>query len=256
MDEAQKKQVTPPYMSLPQLEKLIDLVSSRNLAELSLGVFRGYGFNAFDASVAGATLKFLGLADDQNRPTPKMAKLRLKGEARKKAFEEIVKGAYKKLFDSVEEPYKLPPDELSNEMVVQYGATPRIVRSAVPAFLKFCEYAGLIEEGTIVSRKVRARGEPRRDSNNHAKATKPKTQTQHSGSRNMSDRSDGDFHVQVIVKGKMTIAIPDDVFYRMAIDDDMNDAWRKVLKAAHAFANEYVSPLDLSSGDEEKEGDS
>jgi hypothetical protein len=248
MNDIQKKQPTPPYMSLPQLEKLIELVSTRNIPIITTSLFRGYGFNDFDATVSVGALRFLYLIDESGKPTASMSKLRLKGDARKKAFEEIVRKAYEKLFTVVDAPHELSLDDLNNEMVVQYDLTPRVVRSAVPAFRKLCEYAGLLEEGATSVRKAPVRSDKQRQVPKSLKAS-PKARQQTHKEPAPEALNDGDTHIQPIVKGKMSISIPEDVFLRAAIDDDLNDAWRAVLKAAHKFAADYLEEVKPSAGE-------
>ena len=61
--------------------------------------------------------------------------------------------SYQKLFAVVAKPQDLPYDELYNEMKTQYELSGRIVRQAVPVFLKIAELAGLKEAGSVVARK-------------------------------------------------------------------------------------------------------
>jgi hypothetical protein len=247
------KTLTPVYLSVPQLERLMTLAASRKLDNVSLKMFRDYGFNESDASLAVSCLKFLGLVDDANSATPAMDKLRLKGDLGKKEWETIVRTAYSKLFNSVEKPYELPQDELFNEFNVRYTdsiKSDRVARSAVIAFLKLCEYAGLREEGSIVVQR-RAKGERQAPRNKIATAQKQGGDLARKG-RAPQEFAGGDFYMHPVVKGKMTITIPEDLHLRAATDDDLSDAWRVVLKAAHKFAEAYLKDetpnTDVSGG--------
>lgn len=244
-----KKQITPPYLSIPKLEDVINYASNRNLTNVSSELFKNYGFNDSDAILAVSTLKFLGVVDDGGQPTDLMAKFRLKGVARKRELESIIRSSYKKLFDATDAPQNLPQDELSNEFVVQYGMTPRVVRSAVLAFLKLAEFGGLKEEGSVTGRKRTAKLPSDKSRQQLGKMAARETLRK---GKVVEEFDSSDFHLQPIVKGKMSVTIPEDIFLRTSTDDDLNDAWRLVLKAAHKFAEQYLkNEISDQNGSEE-----
>ena len=176
------KTVLPPYLALARLEKLVDLFSTRRFEQVSGKELRSYGFTGTDASVAMGTLRFLGLVDTQGGITEKARKFHLQGDSRKKELQGIIRDAFQELFKKVDEPYKLSRVELENEFLVVYDITPRIARTAVPAFLWLCGQAGLVEEGLV---KVRDMGQKE-------KAGSPKERIR-SSSSSVSKRERGEF---------------------------------------------------------------
>ncbi|MDO8577458.1 MAG: DUF5343 domain-containing protein [Candidatus Wildermuthbacteria bacterium] len=147
------KQPLPPYLSLPKVKALFELVSTRSLNGVTLDELRTYGFGGTDANVAIATLRFLGLVDSEGKSTDQWRKLQLTGDVKKVELRGIIKVAYHAIFERVEEPYKLTRDELLNEFLIVYRTTPRIARAAAPVFLWLCGRADLVEEINV--RKVR-----------------------------------------------------------------------------------------------------
>lgn len=142
-----------PYLSASRMEKLLELVSERSLINIEPSYFEKYGFSKADAYLAINTLKFLGLIDENDRSTDLLRKFQLKGEIRNKETQQILKDAYKDLFNTATEPYKLSKDDLTNEFMHHYGLSKRVAASAVPAFLKLCEFVGFLEQGSVLTRK-------------------------------------------------------------------------------------------------------
>ena len=142
-----------PYLSASRMEKLLELVSERSLINIEPSYFEKYGFGKADAYLAINTLKFLGLIDENDKSTDLLRKFQLKGDVRNKETQQILKNAYKDLFNTVTEPYKLSKDDLTNEFMHHYGLSKRVAASAVPAFLKLCEFTGFLEEGSVLTRK-------------------------------------------------------------------------------------------------------
>lgn len=213
---------------------MIALLSSRNYSKVDAKTFIPEKFSPSDAALAVSALKFLRLIDDNNAATELMSKLHLKGEAQKKEFEKIVRSAYSKLFDVVEKPQDLSQDDLHNEMLRQYNKiTAGTVRSAVLAFLKLCEYAGLKEEGSIVS-KARAT----RSKTLGAFAPRLKNQRKEaSGSMSVS----GPLYSFPIVPGRLYLNIETEMHNRSFIDDKLGADLRTLIKAAHKFANDHIT---------------
>lgn len=141
-----KKLLKPPYLSLSALERVVSLLSTRSLDEITFDYLNNQGFGKSDVYTAIVALRFLGLIDNQGKTTEAAKKLHLQGEPRTKALQEMIRSAYSKLFKTVTEPQKLSSEELHNEFIAQYGITKRIAKSAVPAFLWLCEMAGLKEK--------------------------------------------------------------------------------------------------------------
>ncbi|QQS23326.1 DUF5343 domain-containing protein [bacterium] len=157
-----KQKTSPPYLSVGKLAQLFGLISTRNFQEIQPGELTHYGYGESDGYVAVTSLRFLGLLNSKNQVQEVAKKLHLKGDARTEAIAELVKSAYAKLLERMPTAYSLPADELHNEFIVTYGITPRLARTAVPAFLWLAEEGGLKEpSGTISKSQETKRSVPK-----------------------------------------------------------------------------------------------
>lgn len=235
-----KKSPTPPYLAITKLEEVINLVSNRMYNEFSASLFKNRGFGNADALLAVNALRFLNLIDDNGKPTEYMSRIGLKGDARKKVFGEIVRAAYKRLFDVVkapQSPQDLPPDELSNEMKMQYDLSPRVVRQAVPVFLKLAEFAGLIKEGSIVGRK-------RGPKTNKKEIKKIK----HNGTPSRTPKQpdeivayDAGFAPVRVAGGRIVLNIPSELKDKILdADETLHDDWSALRAELRKFADKYI----------------
>lgn len=237
-----------PYLSVAKVERILELAQSRNMSSVSTSLFAGYGFNQTDAALAVRFLKFLGAIDDDGNATSTMTDLQLQStEKRKETFEKIVRDAYSILFDAVKDPYDLSSEELADEFKVRYHQTNRIIRTAIPVFMKLSEYAGLVEPGTVIAKVHKPHNKKVAQRKPEKKAAKEDLQK--------IDDSQG-FHVQPIVKGKVSLIIPEDWNINTSIDDELNEVWRTAIKAALAYANKYEEKFvnDDNSTDPENSG--
>lgn len=216
-----------PYLSATKMEKLMELVSGRSLSAIAPDYFKNYGFGQADAYLAINTLKFLGVIDAQGRATDALRKFQLRGDTRNSEVQPILKIAYKKLFDAVNDPYKLSKDDLANEFMHCYSLSRRVAVSAVPAFLKLCEFAGFLEQGSVLTRKRTA--DP---SGKFQKGSKA-----HSGNRIFRDNND--LVIIPISEGKMELRLPHEVLTRMAFGGDIADDMKSLTKQLSEFAEKY-----------------
>jgi len=242
------RETSPVYLSLPKLEKLIDLASTRTLPTLNASYFRGHGFSESDAFLAISALRFLLLIDEMNQPTEAMKKLRFQAEdKRKQGFEEIVRVAYQKLFSVHETPYTLPSKELSDEMTIQYDLSRRVVPSAVAAFLKLCHYAGLVEQGPAV--KTRA---PRKTSGTTpppAKTTKSTSAPAAPNSKHTAPTAPEGYEGMPVADGRFVLSVPSGVKDKL-LNDEAEEEWRTVKAALRALAD-AVAPKKLPNKEPE-----
>lgn len=228
----QKREITPPYLSVSKIEELIRLVSSRNFNEVSVKLFRNYGFNESDAVLAVSTLKFLGAIDEENKTSEIMAKFRLQGDVRKKEFEKILRQSYSKLFETIATPESLPVEELANEFYAQYNVTPRVARSAIPAFLKLCEYAGLKEVGSVATRK-------RVSKSGASKIPNSASSTQKNHKTIVLEHPPG-LESFPVAQGRMVLSIPSNLKNRLLDDETITEDWKLVSLALKKFADTYI----------------
>lgn len=144
--------IKPPYLSVSKMERLLELLSNRSFAQLNIVDLMNRGFSKVESFQALQALRFLGLLDD-NGNVQNAQVLSLKGEARNTGLQDIVKKAYKKLFDRIENPNILTRDELHNEFIAEYGLSSRLVKGALPLFLWLSREAGMKVKEEISPRK-------------------------------------------------------------------------------------------------------
>lgn len=137
------QEFNPPYISLPRMKQVFELLSNRNFFELTINNLEDRGFTKSDASQALQGIRFLGLLTPDGKTTELMKVLQLKGESKQEKFKEVIKNAYKKLFDITPNADSLSRDQLFNEFLAIYNLSPRLARTAVPAFLWLCKEAGM-----------------------------------------------------------------------------------------------------------------
>lgn len=231
MKQTRTKELTPIYLSIARLVRVIDLVSNRSLTKVPASFFEGYGFSRVDALLAVNALKFLGLINDTEETTDLMTKMRLRGDTRRKEFEKILRIAYKRLFDAADTPQDLPIDQLESEFVVQYGVSKRIFKSAVPVFLKLCEYAGLRDESPI--RKTN-------------KVSNKEKKMRNSGAppRTLSELNDtairAGFAPIRVAEGRIVLNIPSELKDRLLDDESLNEDWHAIRAELRKFADKYI----------------
>ncbi len=217
--------ITTPYLSVARLDRVIDLASNRNFSTISYSLFEQYGFSRSDAILAFNLFRFLGLVDKNGKATDLMSKLHLHGDVKKQEFEKIVRAAYKKLFDATNgKPHTLNKEELSNEFAIHYNLTPRIVRSAIPVFLKLCEYAGLREE--TQAREVGSKVKKEKRLPQSTKETP----------------GNADFFPIPIAEGKMVLNIPNELHTKIleGENEEFNKAWRELISKLKEFAKDHL----------------
>lgn len=216
-----------PYLSAAKMEKLMELVSERSLSSITPEYFKNYGFGQADAYLAINTLKFLGIVEDSGKSTEVLRKFQLRGDTRNTETQQILKVAYKKLFGVIGEPHKLSKDDLTNEFMHHYSLSRRVAVSAVPAFLKLCEFSGLLEQGSVLTRKRNTD-----QSDKIKKDRKVYTKTHSSNDSNL-------LAVIPIVDGKMELRIPHEVLTRVAFGGDIADDIKLLTKQLSDFAEKH-----------------
>jgi len=205
----------------------MELVTERSLSNVTPEYFKNYSFGQADAYLAINTLKFLGVVDDNGKSTGALQKFQLRGDTRNSEVQQILRDAYKKLFSAVTEPHKLSKDDLANEFMHHYSLSRRIAISAVPAFLKICEFAGLLDPGSVLTRK--------RSSEQAHKV--PGVGKFQAGSRTSNDTKK--CAVIPIADGKMEWRLPPEVLTRMAFGGEIADEIKSLTKQLSEFAEKH-----------------
>lgn len=225
-ENIEKTQVKIPYLSASKMGKLMELISERSLINITAEYFKNYGFGQVDAYLAINTLKFLGVIDDNSKATNLLRKFQLRGDTRNIEVQGVLKTAYQKLFDTVNEPQKLSKDDLTNEFMHHYALSRRVAISAVPAFLKLCEFAGLVEQGSVLTRK--------RNTNQSTKIQKSKKE--YPELRNFGDDK---LAVIPIAHGRVELRLPYEILTKIAFGGEIADDIKALTQKISDFADKY-----------------
>ena len=189
---------TPPYLSLPRIEKLFELLSSRSFTQLTVDDLVNRGYSKNDAFLVLNTLKFLGFMDEKEK-MQNINVLALRGEARTSGLKEVVKKAYEKLFSRVNDVSALSKVDLYNEFIAEYHLSPRLAQPALTAFLWLCKESGIdIPTAAITKPRGKAVKGPIQ------RATK-ENPTQASKKPMVSNFSDAEYHTYNLAGGVILI---------------------------------------------------
>ncbi len=232
--EKETKIKPPAYLSAKKLEKVLSIVSARNLSSLTPAYFSTYSFSNSDANLAIASLRFLGLIDANSKSTPLMVKMAYKGEVKTKAFVGMIKMAYKKLLEVVPEPYSMNKDDLHNDFRNIYKISGRVAASAVPAFIYLCKRAGL--------RKVQTQSNPKKTSN-----STPVKKIASSKKTGASSETDSEHTVIPFGKSGIKLVLPTDVLTNISLFED----YKILIKSVATFSDKYsIEPKDKNENHE------
>lgn len=200
--------------------------------------FVQYGFGGSDATLAVSSLRFLGLIDGEGKATDLMSKISAKNEDRRKqGFQEVIKKAYDKLFEGEAKPYELSSDDLHDALRGEYGLSPRVARTAVPAFFKLCEYAGLREGTPTPSARERVKKAP----------TQKTTAERPAQSGHNVPVSVGGIQ---IMNGDVSIGISEKVARKQIFDKKFRALMDTLIEAAHKVEEELKEkPSDTEKPD-------
>ncbi len=245
MEVPKQSTLTPPYLSILKLNKLIETISSRNIAQISLDHFTSRDFSKADAYLAMGTLRFLGLILENGETTESLKKFQLIGDQRKKAVEGVIKTAYSKLFATFidKAPYDVDEKELINEFTVQYGMSQRTAPSAVKAFLWLCGKAGLVEDTIKIQNRTKKE--------NGVNTTKKNNAFAHRGGTNMNSGAfqhnrEIETGVTLTLAGGISVFVPNstpNVSNAIAVGELKN-----AVEALNLFASKFLLKTEGEDG--------
>ncbi|MCL6096565.1 MAG: DUF5343 domain-containing protein [Patescibacteria group bacterium] len=173
-DSFDKQILKPPYVSVSKMHELLDLLANRSFSEISAQDLIDRGFAASDATQGVQGLKFLGVLDSKGKATQNMTTLSIRGEAKKEGLKNIIREAYKNIFDTIPNIESLTRDELYNEFVAQYKLSPRLASTAVPVFIWLCR-----ESGIAISDKISSQNTTKKTSGIKTRAIQKKQERRH-----------------------------------------------------------------------------
>lgn len=90
--------------------------------------------------VIGA-LRFLGIIDEEGRPTEKSKLLKTKGATFTSALQEIVRNAYRNVFACLNNGHPCSQEDIYNHFVVESGLGPEMAAKTTRFFVQLCEMA-------------------------------------------------------------------------------------------------------------------
>lgn len=114
--------------------------------------------------VIGA-LRFLGIIDDEGRPTDQSRFLKTKGATFTVALQQIVRNAYKNVFASLDG-HKCSHEDVYNHFVVESGLAPEMAAKTTRFFIQLCQMA---EIDLGLTHKEKAVTEPKKAPNGSRK---------------------------------------------------------------------------------------
>ena len=203
----------------------MNLVSGRRLSEITADYLVTSGFSKTDAYLGVSALRFLGLINSEGKTEEIIKKLLLQGDAHKAALAEIVQSAYSKIFNKITDLESATPEDLHNEFVHEYALSPRVARSAVPAFLWLCQSAGLKKEGASQPRPRSAPGTAKAK-----KGTVAATKSHEPKNGNLQ----GNNLIPLWFDGDITMTIP---FGKKITEALGSGEYRDMLEAVNKFAS-------------------
>lgn len=138
-DESSRRMA--PYVSAAALSEFFDHIRYVSTPKkVDAGLLLDYGTSKGNVFALRSALKFLGLIDDQGKPTPAFSSLQVMGEEFNKNLREIVTKAYADLF------HKLDVSRDSREHIRNYFSrnySPSQSLKATILFLDLCGEAGI-----------------------------------------------------------------------------------------------------------------
>lgn len=174
------------YVSWSTFKNAVEGLAQGIPNQIDRSTFPGFSGGVQSQLLAG--LKFLGLTDDNDKPTAALEALAVPDENKRKAkLKEIVEDRYKDLIDL--DLMKTTPQQLMDKMGESYGVTGDTKIKAVRFFLMAIQYVGI-----PVSRFIKVPGSP--NPTNGTKARKK------SASRIKADDDQGDDDIENAVTPK------------------------------------------------------
>lgn len=137
-----KKEVLPPYGPTQGMMEALELLRRTTPARVDGDFLRANGIAPGNEYKVIGALRFLGLIDEEGRPTPQSRLLKTKGETFSKFLKELVYNAYSGLFKWLKG-RKITPEEVYNYFVTEEALGAEMANKAARFFLKLCEMAGI-----------------------------------------------------------------------------------------------------------------
>ena len=158
---AKRREVLPPYGPTQGMMEALELLRRTTPARVDGDFLRANGIAPGNEYKVIGALRFLGLIDEEGRPTPQSRLLKTKGETFSKFLKELVYNAYSGLFKWLKG-REITPEEVYNYFVTEEALGAEMANKAARFFLKLCEIAG-IEMASPGQRGRRGKRERRKE---------------------------------------------------------------------------------------------
>ncbi|MFC1963522.1 DUF5343 domain-containing protein [Chloroflexota bacterium] len=151
---------TPPYGPARGMLQALELLRRTTPHRIDSDFLRASGVAPGNEYKVAGALKFLGLIDNEGRATDKSRLLKTKGITYTQALQEIVRTAYRDLFQGLQEK-EATSDEVYNYFVTEGGMGSEMATKATRFFVKLCRLAEieLLSGNTQASVSKRKRAE-------------------------------------------------------------------------------------------------
>jgi hypothetical protein len=147
----------PPYVAASTLWEFLNKLKNVNAPpHLDAKELEEYGIPKHWAYHLLSALKFLNLVEKNGKTTASLQSLQMKGEEFKRNLEEVVRNAYKELFEKIN-PDSETRTNITNFFMKHYGISPSGAEKATTLFLDLCSQAGIatLQEKQLVTSKVK-----------------------------------------------------------------------------------------------------
>jgi hypothetical protein len=140
-DSTQKRRRLAPYVSAKVLSEFFDHIRYvREPSVIDSGLLQDYGISAASSYALLSTLKFLGLTDDEGKPTAAFRELQTGGDEFRDALRNILERSYSDLFSRLDVS-RDTKDKIINFLARNYS--PATAERAARLFLDLCGEAGI-----------------------------------------------------------------------------------------------------------------
>jgi hypothetical protein len=142
-EQQQPPKFKPPIRGPDWFDRLFAIAQQRRIDKIDMKFVRtNISKDPSGGSKFHVGLKFLGLIDNDDIPTPRLQSLGLSGDQFRTNLEKIIRLAYKDVFEKV--PAKeFHTENLRNFFVSEYGMGGGFAQRAVYVFQYFCRKAGI-----------------------------------------------------------------------------------------------------------------
>lgn len=134
--------ITPPYGPTSGMLQGLTLLQKANITRVDEELLREHSVAPGNEYKVVGALRFLGLLDEQGRPTERSRQLRTRGTTFSLALQDIIHDAYAELFKALDV-RRASKDDIYNYFVTQEGLGREMSQKATRFLVGLCQLAGL-----------------------------------------------------------------------------------------------------------------